>query len=252
MEISFEELPNYSEQFEEFIPDDAICVSVKVNLDEGEYDNKFTPPFYSSIVKYLDDSGVAILASTAGVHLQGKNQVPHIHYHFVCSNFRSPSNPSQHRQRWLSKNGNEIENLGSATFKYQKLDSRYPRFQFLSYPMKEGLLVRDNYYTYDGCKMKKEIRDFLVSVGQTIFQTSQALKLKNDLSVQRKQLALSELYDLCKTQSFPNFKSMLLWLDKNYIQTLDLEDYPDPKNYKTNSQKVAVKLGLLKYSDMCV
>lgn len=43
---------------------------------------------------------------------------------------------------------------------------------------------------------------------------------------------------------------MMMWLDEEYISKLDLEDMPDPKNYKTNSQKVAVKLGLLRYSQL--
>ena len=38
------------------------------------------------------------------------------------------------------------------------------------------------------------------------------------------------------------------WLDDNYISTLTLEEYPDPRNYKINCQKIAVSLGKLKYS----
>lgn len=246
---------NLAEEIEELLPPDAVCLSVKVNLAEDEYDEKnFTPPYFASILAYLKDSGVAVLASTAGVHKEGRNQIPHIHYHFICERFSPPSNPSQHRKRWLSKKDNDSSDLGEASFKYQKLDTRYPKYQFLSYPLKEGLMVPKFYYpylmTFDGKKMSNEMIDFLKKVGQTIYQTQAAIRLRQEKSQQRKQLALQDLYEICKDHTFPSFKAMLIWLDENYIDGLDLDEYPDPKNYKVNCQKVAVRLGLLKYSEL--
>lgn len=255
MEVLGEPNINYPEQLEEVIPDDATCISVKVNLDDGEYsESQFVPPHMSDIIAYLKDSGVEIISSTAGVHLEGRNQIPHIHYHFITSHYNPPSNPSQHRKRWLNKADNSECDLGDATFKYQKIDKKYPVYQFLSYPLKEGKALHPRYYKFiylfDKQPMEKGMIDFLKSVGTTIYQTQLALKLKQDKTQERKQLALKELYDICVKQSFSSYSAMMCWLDDNYIAELDLEEMPDPKNYKTNCQKIAVKLGLLKYSQI--
>jgi len=246
---------NFPERLQEVIPDDATCISVKVNIENGEYSEKdFVPLHLTDILNYLRDSGVEIISSTAGVHLEGRNQIPHIHYHFITSHYNPPSNPSQHRKRWLSKTDNSECDLGDASFKYQKIDKKYPVYQFLSYPLKEGRLLSPRYNKlcclFDKSPMEKGMIEFLRSVGNTIYQTALALKLKQDKTQERKQLALKELYDIVVNQNFSSFKQMMCWLDDNYIATLSLEEMPDPKNYKTNCQKIAVKLGLLKYSEL--
>lgn len=249
--LTFSENLSLSEMMEQFIPDDATCISVKINIpDYDPSDNQFIPPNFADIVKYLKDSGVEILACSSGIHLKGRTEIPHIHYHFIANHYNAPSNPSQHRKRWMGKEENKMCSLDDASFKYQNLKKNEPRFQFLAYPLKEGIKVLRRCYIYDGQKMSNEMLDFLLSVGQTIYQTACALRLRQDKCQERKQLALKELFELCKIQTFSNFREMMLWLDKNYIDTLELDDLPDPKNYKTNCQKVAVKLGILKYSDI--
>jgi len=248
------EQPTFVQLFEDIIPDDATCVSVKVNMEDYDADTKsnFTPPHGADILRYLKDSGVEIISSTAGVHIDGRNKVPHIHYHFITKRFSAPTNPSQHRKRWMSKSDGD---LGDASFKYQKLDARYPKYQFLSYPMKEGILPPKGLWTkslmlFNDGPMENTLIEFLKSVGTTIYQTQIALRVRQEKSQERKQLALSELYEICRSQSFSNMSQMMKWLDINYINTLELEDYPDPKNYKVNCQKIAVKLGILKYSEL--
>lgn len=250
--LTFSENLSISEMMEQFIPDDATCISVKINIpDYDPSDNEFIPPNFADVVKYLKDSGVEILACSSGIHLNGRHEIPHIHYHFIANHYTAPTNASLHRKRWVGKKENkDICSLEDVSIRYQSLKKNEPRFQFLAYPLKEGIKVLRRCYIYDGKKMSNEMLDFLLSVGQTIYQTACALRLRQNKCQERKQLALKELFDLCKTKTFSNFREMMLWLDKNYIDTLDLDDLPDPKNYKTNCQKVAVKLGILKYSDI--
>lgn len=238
---------------EDFFPDDTTCISIKVNMDEYDAsDNNFTPPCASSIYSYLADCGVKILAATAGIHLNGKNKIPHIHYHIMAEHHNPPSNPSQHRNRWLSKKDNHMENLTNATFKYQNLDKSKPVYQFLAYPLKEGISIphRKRYNLYDSKPMSISMYNFLLSVGSTIYNTHLALRLRQDKVVERKQLQLTELYEICSQQSFNSYANMMKWLDDNYIAKLELNEYPDPKNYKSCCQKIGVKLGFLKYSEL--
>lgn len=237
--------------FENFIPEDATCISVKINIpDYDASDSNFIPPCFPSILRYLKDSGVELLAYSSGIHTEGRKQIPHIHYHFIANHYNEPSNASQHRKRWLGKKGNETDTFEDATFKYQRLEGNKPRFQFLSYPLKEGQTLSSKHYMFDNKPMTKEMKIFLLYIGKTLYAQQTALRLRQDKCQERKQLALKELYEICSQQSFSSFKEMMIWLDVNYIDTLELDDMPDPKNYKTNCQKIAVKLKLLKYSDI--
>lgn len=243
------ETESFAVQMQEFIPDDATVVTVKWNCD-ADYDVSLNRGHYSyfTAVNYLKDCGVTILASSSGMHLQGENGVPHLHYHFICERFNAPCNPSQHRQRWCNKNDMDFSDC---TFKYQKLKPNTPKYAILSYPYKEGhVCARHEMHTYNNMQMTLPMREFLRQVGESIYQSALALKLRQNLLSARRQLALSELYELVKSESFSSFREMQIWLDSNYIASLQLQDYPDPKHYKTNTQKVAVKLGLLKYSDL--
>lgn len=160
---SFSELPTVAQVLEEFIPDDATCISVKINIpDFDPSDNNFVPPSFGDIVQYLKDSSVDILACSSGIHLEGRNEIPHVHYHFICNHYNEPSNPSQHRKRWLAKECNSLCNLDNVTFKYQRLEPKKPKYQFLAYPLKEGRVLPKRYYLYDGGFMNKEMRDLLL------------------------------------------------------------------------------------------
>lgn len=252
--LTFSEIPTCAEQLEELIPDDATCIAVKINLvdyDPSDNNENWLPPQLNSVRRYLKDCGVEIIGSTAGIHTEGRRQIPHIHYHFICNHYNEPSNASQHRRRWLGKNGNEEENLTDISIKYSSLERNKPKYQFLSYPLKEGKRLRQShYYTLNGIRMTNEMFNFLLSVGRTIYDTQVALRIRQDKCVERKQLALQELYEICQNQNFSSFRNMMEWLDDNYIVSLDLSEYPDPKNYKVNCQKIAIKLGLLKYSSL--
>jgi len=249
--LAFSETLPLCEQLETFIPDDATCISVKLNIpDYDPSDNNWRPPVWSDTVAYLKDCGVEILAASSGIHLEGKKQIPHIHYHFIVSHYNEPSNPSQHRKRWLSKAGHESYSFEDAQFKYQRLEQNKPRYQFLSYPLKEGNKLLSRYYLYDGSKMSKEMRDFLLSVGSTIYQQQCALRLRQEKCQERKQLAFNELCELVGDKSFSTFNELCDWFDENYLYKLEYEDIPDPKNYKTNIKKIGIKKRLIKTRDI--
>jgi len=250
-------VPDYSAIIADCIPDDSVMVSVKIDLD-ADYDVESNPGSIqlSCIRDYLIDCNVKVICSTVGLHVNGEHKKPHLHYHMACERFNKPSNPSQHRQRWLSKDNDR--NLDGVSVMYQKIDTTQPKYSFLSYPLKEGFPCNlhhgsaKDYFVIDSRPMEKGEKKYLVDVGTEIYNKQLGLRMRQDKCVERKQLALTCLYQLCfdNKHLYSSYKEMLRWLDTNYIDMLELTEMPDPKNYKTNTQKIATKLGFLKYSDL--
>lgn len=248
MELVLEEF-SIAEQFEKDIPDDSSVVCVKLN-EVGE-DDLFG---YATVKKYIEDEcKCEVLYASGGLHKMGDNKVPHIHYNFITTPIKRPSNPSQSRQRWLSKN---IDGWASGfcwdnySFKFhQQIDLKECKYNTLAYPLKEGIKVKGR-YLYNRIDMSKQQKDFLMDVGKAIYEKQVGLRQRQEKCEERKKVALNDLYDICKNESFESYKQMLQFLDVRYISSLEIEDYPDPRQYKTNCQKIAVKLGLLKYSEL--
>jgi len=264
MELTLEEIDepsssNLPEQFESLIPDDSMVINVKLNFEipEDEIDNPESTirglPFYD-IKKYVEDLEVKILFSSVGIHLLGERKQPHIHFHFITTPFHPPSNPSQHRKRWAKKADASLDFL-NCSFKFQTIDSSQPKYQVLSYPLKEGHEVKHNqkvWYVFNKTPMTKEQIYFLKTVGKSIYDKEQALKLRQDKCEERKKVALHSLYELCDANKnkFNTYREMVVWLEDNYISKLSLDEKPDINHYRTNCQKIANTLGKLKYCDI--
>jgi len=238
--------------FEETIPEDAMVVKCKFNdIADDE--------FYPNVKSYIQDELKAhILYSSAGIHKNGSNAVPHIHYHFITTKFKVPSNPSQHRKRWVAKDI-DTNYLGeNCSIQFGKIEIKKPKYHVLAYPLKEGLVNEEilalgfHDYTQKNGKMKKNMKTFLMDVGKEIYEKAMAAHDRREKSDERKQIKLTDLYDLCREnrESFTTYLGMKLWLDSNYIDNLELSELPDSRNYKNNCEKVAVKLRILKYSDI--
>lgn len=245
-------------QFEDLIPNDSMVVDIKINLPNYDGENGTALAdigfAFMDLKQYIIDLGCKILFSTAGIHLNGKNKMPHIHYNMITTFAFPPSNPSQHRSRWIKKNNVNLNTFENVSFKFhQKIDTNTPKYSVLSYPLKEGKKVNlPSCFVFNENPMEKKYVAFLVNTGKAIYEKQCGLKLRQDKSEERKNLALESLYQLCveNKDKFSNYKEMVRWLDTNYIANLEIKDYPDPKNYKTNCQKICVKLGKLKYSDI--
>lgn len=238
-----------AEELSQTILDEYRCISVKINYAEDEYDaNNIMPPDELASVKaYFYHCKLDVVYSTCGIHLQGDNKKPHVHYHLIVKNLPTgtfQSSNSQHRKRWLAKEDNEVFSFENVSIRFPKKEN--PVWQHLAYPFKEGLpIVRYNYNI-------KKYFEFLMEYAKNLYEVSLGNRARQDACNERKKVSLLSLAQLCQENKneFNNFKEMMIWLDTSYIATLDLEDYPDPRNYKTNCQKICVQLGKLKYSDI--
>jgi len=262
MELTLEELDSpkahLPDSFEAFIPDDSMVINVKYNFDipdeEGGLEFALSEICFSDMRRYVQDLEVEILFSSVGYHLLGERKQPHVHYHFITSPFHPPSNPSQHRKRWAKKENAAIDFL-KCSFKFQSLDGSQPKYQVLSYPLKEGHLIKHNsklLYVFNKKPMTSEQMIFLKDVGKAIYDKEQGLKLRQDKCEERKKVALHFLYEICEANKdkFNTYREMVIWLEENYIAQLTLDEKPDINHYRTNCQKIANTLGKLKYCDI--
>ena len=254
MELTITELKSMPEMLEEELSEmPYMVICVKLNTSDMELF-----PFFD-LNKYLTDNEIVIKYSSYGQHLQGENKRPHVHLNMIVEPFnfkKITQNASQHRKRWYDKNvESEIDaQFLNLTFKFHDhLEKNKPKYSTLSYPLKEGLGIFGKHFTkYAYKNVNKEMYNFLLSVGTDIYNKEVGLHLRQEKCEERKQCALQDLFKMCtdNKSNFRSYKEMALWLDTNYIDKLDINEYPDPKNYKTNLQKIAVKLKLMKYSDM--
>lgn len=260
-----EEENSLARALQDKIPDDASYITIKISLAQME----MTPDEMLTILSktgcagkithlkdYIRDLGVEILYSSAGLHLKGKAKVPHVHWNLITTPLEKiPSNPSQHRTRWLNKNPDARD----ALFKdisiqmHHTLDLSRPKYSVLSYPLKEGHVLHEynkNRQYYVGLGLD-EIQ-MLTATGTAIYEAALAQQMRRDMSEDRRRATLHEMYDVAMEHrnSFTTFREMCLVLDLYFIENLDLEDFPDPVIYKKNCQRIAVKLELLKYSDL--
>lgn len=244
-------------RFEDDIPDDCMVINVKLNFEAGDDIKEALRELPAlDIMHYVQELGCEILFSTIGYHLNGDHKQPHIHYHFITTLFKQPSNPSRHRKQWFSKNAGVVDSAFlDCSFKFQVLDKKKPKYSTLSYPFKERAPYpyhKGLFQIYNKQPMMQEQMQFLIDVGSAIYEKELGTKLRQDKCLERKKQSLNDLAKLCQenVNNFSNYNEMVRWLDQNYISNLTLEEYPDPKNYKVNCQKIAVSLGKLKYSDI--
>ena len=249
----------YYEYFQDKILDDDQVVQFKINeIDPSGNDTHLL----GNIVEYVRRGlNADIKFCSAGVHLEGKNKIPHYHLHIITDrSVKKPQNPSDHRKRFIAKMhklGDEEYSMGDVSMKWASVDTQAPKYNILAYPLKEGREVRNEegklkrqYYIDMYKPMTNEMLKFLKDIGKAIYEHNKALHFRNDLCEERKKHKLMELYDLVKHQHFDNYKDMLIWLEDNYIGKLELDKLPDFRNYKSNCEKVAVKLGILKYYNL--
>lgn len=260
-----EEENSLARALQDKIPDDASYITIKINLAKSEYSIEEQIRVLSRtgcngkiayLKDYIRDLGVEILYSSAGLHLKGKAKVPHVHFNVITTPLEKiPSNPSQHRTRWLNKNPDARDTLFKdiSIQMHHTLDLSRPKYSVLSYPLKEGHVLFEyhkqrTYYVGLGL----DDIQMLVATGIAIHEAALAQQLRRDMSEDRRRATLHEMYDVAMEHrnSFTTFREMCLVLDLYFIENLDLEDFPDPVIYKKNCQRIAVKLDLLKYSDL--
>jgi len=256
---------NIEEFFSSTIESQFKIISVKCNYRKDEYENEFEscggdlskiepPEDLLSVSEYFRSNKVEIVYSTLGLHLNGENKKPHIHWCVIAKGTPSGTFITQnslHRKRWVATDENNIFTMHETSIKFGKHEN--PVWQCLAYPLKEGLYFINS----KRCKTYQKIPtvqmfNFLLEFGTNLYQVALGQAARNDACELRKQKALENLFNLCRINDsqFITYKEMLIWLDDNYLATLTYKDLPDFNHYKNNCIKVACALKIIKYSDL--
>lgn len=247
-----EQSKSLAEELSQNILDEYRCISCKINFAEDE-DIDEHPHGLFALVYYFMDLKLDVVYSTAGLHLQGENKRPHVHYHLIVRNMPGGtfvSCNSTHRKRWLSKDDNDSWSFDNVSIRFPKKEN--PVWQHLAYPLKEGKLIKKKIYKFELYKNVEKFMPFLTTYAQNLYEVSLGNRARQEACTDRKKHQLNLLYNLCKEHKdkFHSYSEMVIWLDDNYIKKLELDEFPDPRNYKTNCQKICISLGKLKYSDI--
>lgn len=209
-----------------------LVLSFKGNLEEWS-DGMPTPQNLAAVQFYIRDAVGRIQASTIGVHVNGRSQVPHWHYHVIVRADGVPktllSNASAHRRNWLKKQ--TFGDFGDVTVRVTHMKSDEPRYQILSYPLKEGLTFsnahEEMFNVFDTISMTDEMYNMLVGVGRKIYEESLAMQARRDRS-EAKVLSVREAVDACiGNKVFHSFDDVLDHIVDNYYGNFTVADAPD-------------------------
>jgi len=245
-----------AEQFEIDIPDDWVCLSIKMNNVSQEvwdtgHDNYMPASVNEFIYEYLLKE--QDFYRSVGYHKNGKNKIPHIHINLIYPPTTFPSNLSRDKDKFIKKHDYDKEDFNNFTFKFQGgIDKTKPKYMFLSYPLKEGHTDKDKYsYFYNKRLMSPPEKKLLLDVGTEIYETSLAHNLANDKYEEKKQNEFLEMLRWAKErkEKISSYHDLCLLMDE-FVDAKPENKKPCPRTYKSNIQKIGNCLGIFKYSSM--
>jgi len=219
---------------------------------------------YYVALRFTNDTLGEVVASTVGMHLDGKNKNPHCHFHFVVKEpykKLADSAKSNRKHRWLrDKDIQDTVHMKRMTVAYAPFDSEKPNWSILAYPLKEGKRGSIRMYTVirpgaGMVSMPVQIIDLLESTATQIYQSTLAVRERNEKAEKKREDSLQELFEWAKKErgNFTTFYEMQEHFEDNYIlrlvETEGIHSLPDVVNYNRNLKKVGRALGIFRYMD---
>jgi len=233
--------------YERPLTDELVCEEMWETLYEKHW------VLANSFIKAI---GNDVIASSVGMHLNGKNANPHVHFHFVIKQpFKVLSSAHSMKKTRFCKELEPSDYLlfKQMTWKHMPIDEKKPLWCILSYPLKEKIRGYKEMYSLGTSLIPREIVDLLELVGSDIYQSSVAQAERNEKSQQRKSEDLEELLQVAiKNRSeFKNFQQMQSWFDSVYLRKLahheGIHSLPDVVNFNKNLKKIGYMLNLFEY-----
>jgi len=231
------------------------------NATEAEWwkvaENHFDVAF-----RFTTDTLGEVVASSVGMHLDGKNKRPHCHFHFVVNKpykNLSDSAKSNRKANWMrDRDTQDFIHMKRMTVQYAPFDTEKPKWSILAYPLKEGKRGGIRMYRvkppgFGVVNMPVEIIDLLENTATQIYQSSLAIRERNEKAEKKREDSLSELYEWAKKErsNFATFYEMQEHFEDNYIlklvETEGIHALPDVVNYNRNLKKVGRALGIFQY-----
>lgn len=240
--------------FQENIPDDALCVSWKLNviLDPSGCLTEDDIKLCKNINRYmLEITDGDIYGQTCGIHVQGKRCLPHVHLHYIIkenavwNKSGGGSNPSSHRKKYFEKKSWAYpDKKGTLEMKPQALKTDAPKYQFLAYPLKEGKYIYSKQlFQWETEEMSLEMRNFLLEYAQQLFSVKLAKDKREEMAEERRELKFEEMREISKKYNgSKNYREFEDFMYDNYaVPYMEKNDtFPNVKNYNDNLQRCAV------------
>jgi len=246
---------NYCSIFDNVVPDDAMMVGVLIKcekLPEEAEDFDFCSEIGFMTIRdfLLKKYKCRMIACVAGIHLEGKRQKRHIHYNFIMTSFKLPTNNSKTKKAYLTEIGEEefCDNGYKTSFKFEKINLDKPKYLHLCYPFKEGHVVENaqgrQVNMFQGVRMKKEMIEFLKGVGNTIYEQEKALnerREKHETKIKNQRL---ELLQFGRSGKFANMAEFIRAVNDQYIKNMGFSDRPNSRNLAEDIKQVGFEIGL--------
>lgn len=243
-----------AELFEVDIPDDWVCLSVKINnVAQQAWDEEDWIPETVAEFIYIELLQEKEYFQSVGYHKNGANKKPHIHINLIYPPTKYPENFWRTKDKFCKKNEYDKDDFKDISFKYLgTIDNTKAKYMFLSYPLKEGHASKGKFqYMYNGRRMTTPEKQFLIDIGTSIHETELAHNLANDKYEEKKQNEFLEMLRFAKEKSemIQSYHDLCLLMDE-FVDAKPFNKKPCPRTYKSNIQKIGNCLGIFKYSSM--
>lgn len=233
--------------FEEYLGDLDVSkyttMSFKMNLT-ADVDQERLEDIVKTLYFYArqcgDDSSKYYIS--AGQHLQGKNEVPHIHVNVCVPNFKKDSNESRRRNKYFSE-VDETDMTG-LTCKVKPIDDISKFEACLKYAWKEKLPVIVKLPR--SVVLPEAVKLFMLESAASLFESSKAEERKRERAGERSKTLSGMIQEIIKNKTFSDYEEYVKFVSEEFYGTLDEDDYVDFVMFKKALQKKAVKTGICK------
>lgn len=216
-------------------------ISFKVNVDDLQgYDPQ---RFCLALQSYVSENcQCEQMFMTAGLHENGKNEIPHYHVNFAVFGFKNTSNESRRRKQYLEKTwGKTFEGLECKIREIQTISNLE---DCLKYPYKEKKTLTVS-HMFGFTTIPREVVMYMMESAYALFLGQQANQRKKDRSSDRVKTILEQIDDLVRERDFTSYQQFKEFVAREYFTPLELHEMPDMANFKKQLEKVAVKRGIV-------
>lgn len=246
------------------VPNQVQTIGIKFNLEDlpDGYDLNL---IMNDLNNYMTNvTNGSIIMSSAGLHEEGKSEIPHIHYHVVATSINATfkSNRSKHTSAYCMKYNIELPIMSVKQKLVNYTNSEYnekpnAKYEFVAYPYKEHKKVEHKYCNYFPMLSKDEqirFEEFLATYANDLHEAKIRKDLSNEASKERKKNAYIELLELAESyHNATKFKSLYelqQFFDLMYLKKLEKTEYPNMRNFSDNVKTIAIALGIEKFYDI--
>ena len=215
---------------------EAKTLSFKFNL--GDSSGRSKDEFADEVREQVDNISMYVAEHSrayymsAGRHMEGKNERPHVHVNFVVHDYVGTSHESRRRNKYFMDMG--YSKIHSLSMREGIVNDMECAQKCLAYPMKEGLLVSSSH-----------IPDSLLTKLEVYAGLEYEKKLQRDLEKQRAGERTEKLQNqilalIPKNMNFTDYFSYKQFIYTKFYSSLQINEYPQRRSVESAVQNIAI------------